>query len=209
MRFYGRSWAVLVLFATIWLAQTPAIAGTQPCTNGLSGNLHHLVGDLDADHKSDSISFRYSGTRHSIEVRFSSNRQRVHLAVPFGGKTGFQLFAYDVDHDRRDDLVLTADSSIVPVALWLNKGNGSFVRKSGTLAPLFSSGFGARVQRGRARGDSPAAISTDASPKAIQIDQNTCCHLESFAWSGHTDDPRRKSRVQFFFSSRGPPHLTI
>src|SRR5215467_4167838 len=129
MRFFGRNWAILVFFLTIWLTESPATASTLPCKIGSSGSLHHFAGDLDADHQSDIVSFRFSGAHYSIVVRLSSSRQRVHLAIPFRGETGFQLIAYDVDHDRRDDLVLTADSSIVPVALWLNKGNGSFVRK--------------------------------------------------------------------------------
>jgi len=205
MRFFGRSWAFFVFLSTLWLAQSPAIATTLPCTVDSAGSHHYLAGDLDADHQADRVSFRFSGTHSSIEVHLSSNRQRVHLFVPFRGETGYQLIAYDVDHDRRDDLILTGDSSIVPVALWLNKGNGLFVRKSGMLAPLFGSGFRVRLHRGTSRADSPAVISSNGSPKAFQIDRNIYVHFETLALNGHSDNSGRSSADQVYSSPRSPP----
>jgi len=207
MRFFGRSWAIFLFLSIIWFSQRPVLANSLPCRVGVAESAIHLSNDLDADRKPDSVFFRSSGAHNSIEVHLTSNRKRVHLAVPFRGETGFQLIAYDVDHDRRDDLILTNGSSIIPVALWLNKGNGSFERTPETLAPLFGSGFEIQLQRGTSRGDSPVAISTDDSPKVFQILPRFQCDLESTAWAGHHNDSLRKSPSPVFSSPRSPPQI--
>jgi hypothetical protein len=205
MRFYGRSWATLVFLSTIWLLPTPAMAKTRVCKAFAAENSLSLDSDLDGDHQSDSASLRYSESAYSIVVRLSSQENRVHLSIPAGYEPGFQLVAYDVDHDRRDDLILIGDSTIVPVAVWLNRGNGFFERKPGSFAPLLGEGAGARLQRGYARSDPPLAISSDSAPDAFEADETKVFHLERVPWRCLIHDCVRQAPELIFSSPRSPP----
>jgi hypothetical protein len=205
MRFYGRNWATLVFLSTIWLLPTPAIAKARVCTVFAAENSPSLAGDLDADHQLVSASLRYSGSTYSIVVRLTSQQKRVHLSIPIRYEPGFQLVAYDVDHDRRSDLILIGDSTIVPVAVWLNRGDGTFERKPGSFAPLLGEGAGPRLQRGYAHGDSPLAISSDGAPDAFEAQETKFFQLESAPWRCLIHDCVRQAPELIFASPRSPP----
>ncbi len=90
--------------------------------------------DLDGDHRSDTAVTKLSGSTLKIKIHLSGINSRVVLSTVVRYEPGLMLVAYDVDNDKKVDLVLTSIFSVRPVAVWLNGSNGRFKKASGWIA---------------------------------------------------------------------------
>lgn len=81
--------------------------------------------DFDGDHKPDLAIGRSHGFGYTIEIQFTAQLTRTCLTLANGG-IGTRIFAYDVDKDSYQDLVVTDATSLLPIAVYLGDGKGHF-----------------------------------------------------------------------------------
>ena len=175
------------------------------CGTNFEEALSRLSGDFDGDRKADSAKAGRIGASYCIEVRLSTKRPRVRLSIPIRNEIGLELFAYDINQDSHADLVLTSVSSPKPIAVWLNKGNGSFERASGTFAPFVAPNGGPAFRRGTARNDAQAALPTDDPPPDAGLTENIAFALESTLIGRHAEQSPLPISDIGAAPPRGPP----
>jgi hypothetical protein len=208
MRFLKRSSSVLIVFiAAAWLFQSPAFAcASDTCAvRGVEEPTIRLAGDFDGDHQIDRVSGRIRGSSYSIDVRLSTRQPRVRLTVPVRNEVGLELISVDVNRDRRADLIVMSASSVAPIAVWLNTGNGAFERSSQSFAPLFGDGHTPRLQRGTGKSYAQGALATDDSPDAFEPAENLAFRLEGGLFHRHPDQSPLPVSACGAASPRGPP----
>ena len=174
MNFLQRSGTTLFLLLALLSIRSPAFAGlTDSCARSFSEGISlHVSPDLDGDSKADASIARFWESSYRIELHFTTQRLRVRLNAPIRNEVGLELVAYDVDQDRRADLILTSASSVKPIAVWLNKGNGSFERSSASFGPLFATNDGPHFRRGASRSDVQAIAPTDDPADDLDLATN-------------------------------------
>ena len=207
MRFLKRSSFVLIAFIATWLFQSPAFAcAMDACAvRAVEEPAIRLAGDFDGDHQIDRVKGRIHGSSYSIEVRLSTKQPRIRLTVPVRNEVGLELMAVDVNRDRRADLIVMSASSLAPIAVWLNKGNGAFERSSQSFAPLFGDGHTPRLGRGTGKSYAQGALATDDSPDAFEPAENLAFRLESVLFHRHPDQSPLLVSACGAASPRGPP----
>src|SRR5207249_11276547 len=112
MNFLQRSWITLIVMVALSPVRSPAFAGAvESCARNSPDAAMRVSGDFDGDSKTDKAIASFCGSSYRIEVHLSTKRLHVRLTVPIHNEVGLQLVAYDVDHDRRADLILISASS--------------------------------------------------------------------------------------------------
>src|SRR5882724_6472139 len=89
------------------------------------GHSTWLVADFDGDRISDLAVGRTEDSCFQVEIHLStqtSNASVHHTDVV----AGMSFFAYDIDRDDDQDLILANPNSLYPAAVWLNDGKGHF-----------------------------------------------------------------------------------
>lgn len=81
--------------------------------------------DFDGDSRPDLAIGASNGSGYVIEIQLSTRPAKTYLTLA-GGGVGTRLFAYDVDKDSCEDLVVTTATSLVPIAVYLGDGKGHF-----------------------------------------------------------------------------------
>ncbi len=81
--------------------------------------------DFDGDSKPDLTIGSPDGPGYTVEIRLTSRQARTSLYFA-GGGPGIRIFAYDVDRDNCQDLVVTNATSLLPLAVYLGDGKGNF-----------------------------------------------------------------------------------
>src|SRR5262249_49128341 len=71
----------------------------------------------------------------------------LHLNLPIWNETGVQLMVLDINQDRRADLIVTSVASLNPIAIWLNKGKGTFERTVMPFGSLLEKERGSHFRR--------------------------------------------------------------
>src|SRR5262249_38525715 len=132
---------------------------------------------------------------------------RIRLTAPVRNAVGLELVAFDVDRDRRADLILVSASSVEPIAVWLNKGDGAFERSSASFAPLFGDTDSPHIQRAIARNDAQGALFTDDSPDAFEFAEEFVFRLEGSLLARYADHRPLPLSVRGPASTRGPPSV--
>ncbi len=85
--------------------------------------------DLDGDHIPELATIRQCGNFYKVSIHFTTGRPRLTFTAYLTGEiAGLSLQTEDVNNDRIDDLVIVSATSLKPVAVWLNQGNGNFQR---------------------------------------------------------------------------------
>jgi hypothetical protein len=211
MRFLTRSYAILIFAFVISSFQRPAFA-CSPGTCNIRPEYasFRIASDLDGDQKVDIADGRFSGTSFSVTVSLTAYPQHTRLSVPVLDPAGHELIAYDLDRDQRTDLILIGPSSIEPVAVWLNRGNGTFERSSRHFAVLFGAEDGARFCRRTTQNETQSAIPTGGSLHDLGSFADIAVDLVSRSL-GHLDRPdfpltMRESRST---SPRSPPACSL
>ncbi len=81
--------------------------------------------DFDGDNKPDLAIGSSHGLGYLIEIQFSSPLEKTYL-TPAGFGVGIRIFAYDIDRDSCQDLIVTSAASLLPIAVYLGDGKGHF-----------------------------------------------------------------------------------
>src|SRR5262245_48475091 len=84
-----------------------------------------VLSDLDGDHRPELATGAPAGHTYNIEIQFSARKDRASIAFA-NADFGVGLFAYDVDRDDDEDLVVSNPLSSEPFMVWLNDGQGHF-----------------------------------------------------------------------------------
>jgi hypothetical protein len=160
--------------------------------------------DFDGDSKPDVAIGSTSGPSYTIEIRLSSQSAKTYLTLANGG-VGTRIFAFDVDKDSYQDLIVTSAASLLPIAVYLGDGKGHFQAGSpwAFLPFLFDSPY--RYDQGKAVG----SILCLMPPTRFTIDRATASastiHLQA---SDYVSADSPKLRWQCFEERRhlrGPP----
>ena len=109
----------LLLFAA-------AIASASPPPSGPDFSYKTKLGrDLDGDHIPETATIRQRGPL-SGHIHFTTGRPELRLKYITNDIGGLTLEVADIDHDTRADLVINSATSLLPVAIWLNRGAARF-----------------------------------------------------------------------------------
>src|SRR6266480_1075030 len=120
--------ALLLVFPKGWIDSDTTRTSPSVSPEAQSGFLNHsVVSDFDRDHLPDLAVFKPGVSHGSIEIQLSSKPENPSLRVA-SEVFGTGLFAFDIDHDNDQDLIIQSDSLSKPLECWLNDGNGHFVR---------------------------------------------------------------------------------
>lgn len=81
--------------------------------------------DFDGDNRPDLAIASSRGFGYTIEIQFSTPLAKTYLNLANSG-IGIRIFAYDIDRDSYQDLVVTSAASLLPIAVYLGDGKGHF-----------------------------------------------------------------------------------
>ncbi len=81
--------------------------------------------DFNGDGCTDKATGSTSASGYEIEIDFACQPQKTLLPVP-GNRLGIRIFAYDIDGDNDQDIVIADSISLFPIAVWINDGKGHF-----------------------------------------------------------------------------------
>lgn len=164
---------------------------------------HSVVSDFDRDNLPDLAILKQGVGRGTIEIQLSSKSDNPSLTIT-SEVFGTGLFAFDIDHDNDQDLIIQSDSLSEPFECWLNDGNGHFVkdnrRQNGELLNDNSNSINRATSTGErlcfSSSQRPplnrAAVVTAASPKPAGL------------FSHKLPDPYVETFTSIL-SGRGPP----
>ncbi len=96
-----------------------------------------LVLDLDGDNKPDFAISRREGNNYTFVIRLSSRPEELSFNF-LSNETDIALFAFDIDGDNDQDLLIASPTSLKPLAVWINDGHGHFERNDHGLKTTFS-----------------------------------------------------------------------
>jgi hypothetical protein len=84
-----------------------------------------LNADFDGDSKPDVAIGRSHGLGYTIEIQLTTRLAKSYFSLPDRG-VGTRIFAYDIDKDSYQDLIITSATSLLPIAVFLGDGKGHF-----------------------------------------------------------------------------------
>jgi hypothetical protein len=88
-----------------------------------------LRDDLDGDHIPETATIRQRGPVYQVVIHFTTGRPKLRLRTFVTGDIGGLTFATaDLNHRDGGDLLILSATSLRPVAVWLNQGQGRFQR---------------------------------------------------------------------------------
>ena len=208
VNFWQRSLTRLIVLLALLPGRSPAIAATLENSRRLiqAESALRVSADFDGDSKADTAIARFGGSNYGFELHLSTKRARIRLTVPVRNELGFELIAFDVNQDKRTDLILTSGSSIRPIAVWLNMGNGSFARRSGMFGPFSRNRGGPRFVRGVPGNDGQAVIPTDEQAGDF-AGETLAFHLETSLIRTYSEQAPLTSSAPGSASPRGPPNI--
>jgi hypothetical protein len=208
VNFWQRSLTRLIVLLALMPGRSPAFAATLDNSRRLAPeeSVLRVSADFDGDSKTDTALAKFGGSNYGFELHLSTKRARIRLTAPVRNEVGFELIAFDVNQDKRTDLILTSRASIRPIAVWLNMGNGSFERRSGMFGPFFGNHRGPRFVRGAPGNDGQAVIPTDEQAGDF-AGETLAFHLETSLIQTYSMQVPLTSSSAGSASPRGPPNI--
>jgi hypothetical protein len=85
--------------------------------------------DMDGDNIPESATVNSEGKIHNITIHLSQTKKNI-LFTFTSTELDFILYAYDVNHDKNQDIVIASAKSLNPIAVYLNNGQGEFEETS-------------------------------------------------------------------------------
>ena len=187
-----------------------AIASASPKPSGPDFSYRtKLARDLDGDHIPETATIRQRGSFYQVSIHFTTGRPKLRLKTYVTNDiAGLTLEIADIDHDTRADLVINSATSLLPVAIWLNRGAANFQQVSSSLYGRFRGHDGPRWKH-RETGQ-PEQVGNLLSDPRPQAEPSDCFHpgadLQNVLFS-KADPPSFDFRVPQA-APRGPPAET-
>jgi len=125
----------IIIGLTGLLLFTAAIAAASPQPASQYFTYKTKLGrDLDGDHIPETATIRQRGSFYQVSIHFTTGRPKLRLKTYVTDDlAGLTLDVADIDNDARADLVINSATSLLPVAVWLNRGAAKFQQVSSSL----------------------------------------------------------------------------
>ena len=159
----------LLLFAA-------AVASASPPPSSQNFSYKAKLGrDLDGDHIPETATIRQRGSFYQVSIHFTTGRPKLRIKTYITNDiAGLTLEVSDVDHDTRADLVINSATSLLPVAVWLNRGAARFQQVRSSLYGPVGGHSGPRwIHR---ETDQPEQVGNLLSDPLPQVEPADCFH---------------------------------
>src|SRR5438132_6829632 len=164
---------------------------------------HSVVSDFDSDNLPDLAIFKHGVSRGTIEIQLSSKPENPSLTIT-SEVFGTGVFAFDIDHDNNQDLIIQSDSLSEPFECWLNDGNGHFVKDNRRQNGEVFSDSSNSLNRGINTGERFCSSSSQRPPLNRAAVFTTTGPESAGLFSHKLPDPYFETFTSIL-SGRGPP----